>query len=104
LAEVVIVHAIKLVPTNVFLPFFREGFESCIWNTEVRTASIDDGWVFLLFNKIEFFTIVVHVSSLESPLFDTVHPIWPVSHSLNFLETADSTYNLSIIQTAEDSV
>jgi len=104
LAEVVIVDAVKIRSANIFLPLFSQEVESLLWYSEVGAAGVDDCWVFLLLSESEFFASVEHVSAFKGPLFNRVHPVWPIRHSLNFLKTTDSSNNLVGVETAEDGV
>ena len=104
LAEVVIIHAVKTFSSKIFLPFFYKLLKGLIWNSKIRAASINNSWPFLLLSEIEFFSIVVHVSSLEGPLFNGVHPVRSVCHCLYFFEASNTTDNLILIQTTEDGI
>lgn len=73
-------------------------------NSEVRAACIDDGGPFLLFDEVKFVTIVEHIPTFKSPLFNRVHPLRPICHGLNLLETTHAANNLVLIETTKDSI
>jgi len=104
LAEVVIVHAVQTFSSKIFLPFISKLLKGLIRHSKIRTTSINNGWPFLLLGEVEFFSIVEHVSSLEGPLFDGVHPVRSVGHCLYFLEASYTADNLIFIQATEDGV
>ena len=70
LAEVVVVDAVEIRSTNIFFPSVDQNLKSLLWNSEVRAASIDNGWPLLLLSKIQLLTIIEHILTLKSPLFN----------------------------------
>ena len=104
LTEVIIVHAVQIASTEVILPLFSKYFEGLLWDSEVWAACIDNGRPLLFLNKVKLITVVKHISAFESPLLHRVHPLWPVSHSLDLLEPTHASYNLVLVEAAENSV
>lgn len=104
LAEVVIVDAIDVHAAKVLLPLFSQEVEGLFWDPKVGASCIDDGWVLLLVAKLEFFAVVEHVSSLQSPLFYRVHPIGSIRHCLYFLEASNTANDLISVKSSENAV
>ena len=104
LAEVIVINAIQALSSKILFPLCSQSLEGLLWYTEVRATSIDDCWPFLFFCKVKFFTVVEHIPAFKCPLLDGVHPIWSVCHCWNFLETSNTTDNLILVQTTENSI
>ena len=104
LAEVVIINAIETPMSDIFFPLISQKVECFFGNTEVRATCINNSRVLLLVPCSEFFTVIKHISSFKSPLFDRVHPVRSIRHSLNFLKTIYSSNNLIRVQTTKNSI
>jgi hypothetical protein len=90
--------------TEVFLPLFSQKVESLLWNSKVGATSVDDSWILLLISKLELFSVIKHISSFKSPLFDGVHPVWSISHGLNLLQSADASNDLISIKSSKNCI